>query len=302
MKKHYIQYIIFKIRYTISSIINWFVPSGYYRSRIKEFIAFPHIKNNKKTSKYKKKVDIAFCFNKNLINYAKVTIISLLENSKNKCDYNIYCVIDNSVSKENKEDYLNLIKKYSNNTLTFLYVNNDFNKSYLGNWNIGIYYRLQLVKLLPDLDKIIYADVDTVFLNDLSDADKIDLKDNIIAGVKDRDNYINSGFCIFNLKQIRSLDLYEKWIHLSQINKYNFPDQDLLNYTTQNKQKYLSLKYNFIPCVYGQNLKTSTYSKKDYRDIKNNITMIHFIGHAKPWVKDSVYSHFWKQYNDKKYL
>lgn len=302
MKKHYIQYIIFKIRYTISSIINWFVPSRYYRSRIKEFIAFPHIKNNKKISKYKKKVDIAFCFNKNLINYAKVTIISLLENSKDKCDYNIYCVIDNSISEEDKEVYFNLMKRYSNNTLIFLYINNDFNKSYLGNWNIGIYYRLQLVKLLPDLDKVIYADVDTVFLNDLSDADKIDLKDNIIAGVKDRDNYINSGFCIFNLKQIRTLGLYEKWIHLSRINKYDFPDQDLLNCTTQNKQKYISLKYNFIPSVYGQNLKTSTYSKKDYRDIKNNITMIHFIGHAKPWVKDSVYSHYWKKYNNKKYL
>ena len=301
MKKHYIQYIIFKIRYTISSIINWFVPSGYYRSRIKEFIAFPHIKNNKKTSKYKKKVDIAFCFNKNLINYAKVTIISLLENSKDKCDYNIYCVIDNSISEKDKEVYFNLMKRYSNNTLTFLYVNNDFNKSYLGNWNIGIYYRLQLVKLLPDLDKVIYADVGTVFLNDLSDADKIDLKDNIIAGVKDRDDYINSGFCIFNLKQIRTLGLYEKWIHLSRINKYDFPDQDLLNYTTRNKQKYISLKYNFIPSVYGQNLKTSTYSKKDYKDIKNNITMIHFIGHAKPWVKDSVYSHYWKKYNSKKY-
>ena len=301
MKKHYIQYIIFKIRYTISSIINWFVPSGYYRSRIKEFIAFPHIKNNKKTSKYKKKVDIAFCFNKNLINYAKVTIISLLENSKDKCDYNIYCVIDNSISEKDKEVYFNLMKRYSNNTLTFLYVNNDFNKSYLGNWNIGIYYRLQLVKLLPDLDKVIYADVGTVFLNDLSDADKIDLKDNIIAGVNDRDDYINSGFCIFNLKQIRTLGLYEKWIHLSRINKYDFPDQDLLNYTTRNKQKYISLKYNFIPSVYGQNLKTSTYSKKDYKDIKNNITMIHFIGHAKPWVKDSVYSHYWKKYNSKKY-
>ena len=30
--------------------------------------------------------------------------------------------------------------------------------------------------------------------------------------------------------------------------------------------------------------------------------MIHFVGHAKPWRKDSVYSRFWKKYSSKKYL
>lgn len=300
MKNYY--FIFIKVRYILASVINWFIPSCFLRSCVKEFFCFPHLKINRLSYKYNKRVNIAFCFNKNLVNVAKVTIISLLENSKNKCNYNIYCVIDNSVSEKDKKGYFNLMKKYSNNTLTFLYANNDFNKSYLGNWNIGIYYRLQLVKLLPNLDKIIYADVDTVFLNDLSDADKIDLKDNIIAGVKDRDNYINSGFCIFNLKEIRKQKLYDKWIHLSQINKYNFPDQDLLNYTTQNKQKYISLKYNFIPSAYMENLRKLTYSKQDYKNIKNDITMIHFVGHAKPWRKDSVYSRFWKKYSSKKYL
>ncbi len=295
-------FICIKVRYILASVINWFIPSCFLRSCVKEFFCFPHLKINRLSYKYNKRVNIAFCFNKNLVNVAKVTIISLLENSKNKCNYNIYCVIDNSVSKKDKKGYFNLMKKYSNNTLTFLYANNDFNKSYLGKWNIGIYYRLQLVKLLPNLDKIIYADVDTVFLNDLSDADKIDLKDNIIAGVKDSDNYINSGFCIFNLKEIRKQKLYDKWIHLSQINKYNFPDQDLLNYTTQNKQKYISLKYNFIPSAYMENLRKLTYSKQDYKNIKNDITMIHFVGHAKPWRKDSVYSRFWKKYSSKKYL
>ena len=241
MKNYY--FIFIKVRYILASVINWFIPSCFLRSCVKEFFCFPHLKINRLSYKYNKRVNIAFCFNKNLVKVAKVTIISLLENSKNKCNYNIYCVIDNSVSEKDKKGYFNLMKKYSNNTLTFLYANNDFNKSYLGKWNVGIYYRLQLVKLLPNLDKIIYVDVDTVFLNDLSDADKIDLKDNIIAGVKDSDNYINSGFCIFNLKEIRKQKLYDKWIHLSQINKYNFPDQDLLNYTTQNKQKYISLKY-----------------------------------------------------------
>ena len=300
MKNYY--FIFIKVRYILASVINWFIPSCFLRSCVKEFFCFPHLKINKLSYKYNKRVNIAFCFNKNLVNVAKVTIISLLENSKNKCNYNIYCVIDNSVSEKDKKGYFNLMKKYSNNTLTFLYANNDFNKSYLGKWNIGIYYRLQLVKLLPNLDKIIYADVDTVFLNDLSDADKIDLKDNIIAGVKDRDNYINSGFCIFNLKEIRKQKLYDKWIHLSQINKYIFPDQDLLNYTTQNKQKYISLKYNFIPSAYMENLRKLTYSKQDYKNIKNDITMIHFVGHAKPWRKDSVYSRFWKKYSSKKYL
>jgi lipopolysaccharide biosynthesis glycosyltransferase len=55
-------------------------------------------------------------------------------------------------------------------------------------WSKGIFYRLQLPILLPDVKKIIYADSDTIFLDDLSVLTSIDIDGKLVLGVKDTAN------------------------------------------------------------------------------------------------------------------
>lgn len=116
--------------------------------------------------KYDRKINISFCFNGNWARRAGVAIKSLLEVSTDKCDYNIFCVVDKSVSQTDRKLLIKLMKG-TGSTLTFLNANHDFDKSYLGKWSVAIYYRMMLPKLLPNLDKIIYADIDVLFCNDL---------------------------------------------------------------------------------------------------------------------------------------
>ena len=244
--------------------------------------------------KSKKKINIAFCSNKRGINLAAVSIKSLINVSRGRCDYNIYCVIDSDVTKSERQSLLEQIKG-TKSTMTFLTPNKDFDKSYLAGWTKAIYYRTMLPKLLPNVDKIIYADIDVIFCNDLIEAFNFDMGNNYIAGVKTFDNgYINSGFLIMNLKQIRQDKLYDKWIEISQRERYPNPDQDLLNYSCQGRILYLPLKYNFQP-MDGANIYKG-HSHAEISDIQYHLVVLHFSNWMKPWhekKKRPIFSDLW---------
>ena len=232
-------------------------------------------------SKSNKRINVAFCSDKRGMKLMAVSIKSLLNVSKGKCDYDIYCVIDEDVDKDEKKALTNLIRE-TGSTVTFLNPNKDFDKSYLRHWTKAIYYRTMLPDLLPKVDKIIYADIDVIFCNDLIEADNLDMGNNYIAGVKTfADGYINSGFLIMNLKQIRKDKLYKKWLEVSQREKYPNPDQDLLNYTCQGRILYLPLKYNFQP-MDGANI-FKCHAPWEIQDIQYHLVVLHFSNWMKPW-------------------
>lgn len=247
--------------------------------------------------KTKKKINIAFCSDKRGIPLMAVAIKSLLNVSHGKCDYNIYCVVDDDVDKKSRRA-LSVLTKGTDSYITFLKPNADFDKSYLARWTKAIYYRTMLPELLPTVDKIIYADIDIIFCNDLIEANSIDLGNNYIAGVKTFSNgYINSGFLIMNLKQIRHDKLYEKWIKISQREKYPNPDQDLLNYTCKGRILYLPLKYNF-QTMDGANI-YKCHSDWEIEDIKYHLVVLHFSNWMKPWHekgKRPIFSGLWWQH------
>lgn len=249
-------------RFIIATNVNFFTPPS-------------------KPNKIKTKINVAFCTNKRGVNLTAVTIKSLLNVSRNRCDYNIYLVIDSDVTAQDKKILSKLIDGTSS-TMTFLKPNHDFDKSYLDGWTRAIYYRTMLPKLLPNVDKIIYADIDVIFCNDLIEAFNLDLGKNYIAGVKTFNNgYINSGFLIMNLKQIRKDGLYEKWLDASRKKRWKNPDQDLLNYTCRGRILYLPLKYNFQP-MDGANI-YKYHSAQEISDIKYHLNVLHFSNWMKPW-------------------
>ena len=228
--------------------------------------------------------------------HAAVAITSLLDVSKERCDYNIYCVVDKGVSDKDKSMLCDFVKN-SSSSLTFLDANNDFENSYVGYWVPAIYNRLMLPKLLPDIKEIIYADVDGVFCDDLAAAANIDLKDNLIAGVidckshiKGIKSYINSGFLIMNLAQIRKEKIYEKWIEVSRQGPFKLPDQDVLNIVCKDRILLLPLKYNLVPGKIG-------YSEEELHDRKYHAVFLHYANFAKPWRKYKPYlSKIWWHY------
>lgn len=260
-------------------------------------VSFPRFRQTINPEPYPHKINVAFCFNSDLFLQTVTTITSLLKNSPT-CAYNIYCITD--ITRRKQSDLAHIVSDISPDTnIYFLSPNSDYSDAKLGQWSDAIYWRCMLPALLPDTDKVIYADVDTLFMSDLREADQIELNDNLIAGCPDKsisDPYINSGFMIMNLKQIRKENIYNRMIEWATHNLTPYPDQDMINSVCRGRILLISRKFNLIVvAAYGM-LKNMTIQQ--YRDLKHPV-MLHYAGKLKPW-SQSIRSFFtfdlWRRY------
>ena len=138
-----------------------------------------------------------------------------------------------------------------------------------------------LPKLLPDtVDRIIYADVDVLFVRDLRDAHQIDMGANLLAGCFDNPEYINSGFLVMNIAKFRQDNIYQQMIHWAETNETRYPDQDMLNTVCKNRIKSISRKFNTL--VDGGYSFLKTMDRTQHRDLKRPV-MLHYAGRHKPW-------------------
>ena len=244
--------------------------------------------------KYPTKIPFALCFDARGCAKAAVTLKSLLIASENRCDYDVYCVINEDVDKKS-QDIIRGVVKGTGSTVHFVYGNHDFDKSNRRNWPVAMWYRLMLPKLLPNVSRIIYADMDMVFFNDLIDVYEMELGKNVIAAVPTRTNgYINSGFLLMDLDKIRSEKFYDKWIKSSIENDFKNPDQDVLNATLGGRIQFLPLRYNF-QLSHGSRI-FKIYPEKELDDLKHNLVCLHYSDYMKPWGekgKRPVFSEYW---------
>lgn len=250
--------------------------------------------------KYPHMINIAFCFDARGVNLAAVAMRSLVDSAVGICDYNIYCVVDSGVDAARR----NMLKRnigHTKSKITFLTANHDFDNAARGGWPVSIWYRMMLVKLLPRTPKIIYADIDTIFFRDLIELDQMDMGKNLIAGVPAHGNkYINSGFLVMNLRQMRTDGLYEKWVNAARIKNYRHPDQDLLNFTTRSRVIYLPLRYNFQTYM-GRRI-FRLYPMREIEDVRHHLVVMHYSNWMKPWSAPNqrpVFSEYWWRVADK---
>lgn len=288
-----------KVKEFIATVASLFGRSRTSRRKIRDKIRFKNIisyeiESDFPKEKLKDKINVAFCFDEKGHKLAAVSIKSLLKVSENKCDYNIYCVIDKKFPDKHKKTINNLVIG-TKSKIVFLQANTDFNKSFRAKWPVSVFWRLMLPNLLPKIKKIIYADIDIIFRKPLIDVYNINMGKNIFAGVKDYKNgYINSGFLVMNLDIIRKEKIYQKWVQVSQKKKYINPDQDLLNYTCRGRIIYLPLKYNFQPMMGSWIFKVHT--DQEIHDLKYNLVVLHYSNWMKPWHEEKnrpVFSELW---------
>jgi UDP-glucose:(glucosyl)LPS alpha-1,3-glucosyltransferase/UDP-glucose:(galactosyl)LPS alpha-1,2-glucosyltransferase len=229
------------------------------------------------------RVAVAFCFDSAFAHQAAVTIFSLLKNST--CDYDLYCVCDDPLQTEELTKISDVIDRHGGkSSVTFLGPNGDFDGSHRGRWPRSIYYRCMLPALLPQLDSVIYADVDTLFLRGLSALAGIDFGDKLLAGVMESPGYVNSGFLAMNLKKIREEGAYQKLLVASQNRQLarnwvlKLPDQDLLNFIFRGRILFLPWKYNVIPLRMPQQKMIHLGE-----NVADSCVMVHYAGKHKPW-------------------
>lgn len=142
------------------------------------------------------------------------------------------------------------------------------------------YYRL-LIPMIIKSSVAIYFDVDTIILGDIKELIDFKFDQTLIAGVLDpiagtngvENSYINAGFLIFNLTELRSIYDVSAINEAYNVVKDNMPwmDQDIINQIFKNKIKLLDVRFNMFS------------SKLEFPARKKNVFMIHYSGSSKPW-------------------
>lgn len=267
------------VKRVLLHVIELFIPSKVAKRNFGSWATFPKFKLKPDTTKYNKTINVAFCFNEGYIPFALTAISSLLENSPG-CKYDIYCVSD--IAKTSQTKILKYIyERYSNGKIIFLKPNKDYDHAHSGWWSKAIWWRCMLPKLLPDtVKRIIYADVDVLFVRDLREANELKMGTNLLAGCFDSPTYVNSGFLVMNIAQMRRENKYSEMVSWAENNDSRFPDQDMLNNVCRGRIIPMSRKFNVIVAGGYSFLKTMTASQ--YRDLRYPV-MLHYAEHIKPW-------------------
>lgn len=186
---------------------------------------------------------------------------SFLKHNKDVCFYEI------------SEDKDNLLKDFTDRLCGFQHVSK------------ACFLRLLIPKLFPNLERVLYVDVDTLCLGDISDFYNVDFENNYLMAVRgilysdDQANqlgipyYVNSGVLMFNIPLMNKENYFQQILDnwrgsLGKQEPYS-ADETIINWCFHNRIKLMSEKYNY--CY-----------NRDYgnRTIKNP-KILHFVGYDK---------------------
>ena len=260
---------------------------------------FKIVEQNKKNgyvNKITEKISIALCTDENLVKHIGTLLYSVDENTSSFVD--AYIIYDN-LSEKSLKKLTSLNDILSTVTVHMIKVldkqQEKLSKISLENTGLPVTscYRFILPDLLPSLDRIIYLDVDTLVLSDLTELWRTDLEGKFIGAAKDeliipnvaqkivseRKSYFNSGMLLMDLNLFRKYDICSDLIDFAvDIAEYcEYGDQDILNYYFIDGYKLLDTKWN---C-----------GRKFLEDREKEVGIVHFYGLEKPW-NNTVYSFY----------
>lgn len=273
-------------------------------------VAFFGFKEFKHIKKMWNVVPIAMALDDGYTYPTIVAMTSMLENKSENSQYDYYIMHPGEFEKENKEKIKSLEKKYSGCKINFIDMADKYkNARESGHITTPTYYRLSLSDLLPNIDKIIWLDGDTLTFSDLKEMYDIDMEgyyykgfldDSVAAigsfGVKN-DHPICAGVMLINLKELRKDDMVNKFAKFIEENyeKLIQHDQTTINVLCYEKIGVLPPKYGLFNYfldytkaqTYMEELRAKDkYSEEDIKDAYDNIVVLHCV--SKPW-KDRTY-------------
>jgi lipopolysaccharide biosynthesis glycosyltransferase len=249
-----------------------------------------------------KKINILMCSDERGVAMMHMSLKTIFDSNRYE-DLEVHIITDGF--SEASTEKINVLGKHFNrkivvHTITAEMIGN-FDIPYLNGkpWPIAATFRLMMGRLLPDLHRVIYLDIDTMTRRSLLPLWLTDLEGCVVGGVEEFADvtqaklgnppeypYINSGVLLVDLDLWRALGLDTKIIAAiaDHPEKYFYFDQDAINHLLYDKIKPL-------PAVYNATM-SSHYryhcpeQDKPYQDfVRRNPTIVHFTGPIKPWDK-----------------
>jgi UDP-galactose--lipooligosaccharide galactosyltransferase len=243
-------------------------------------------------------MNIAFSTDDHYAPYLSVSILSIL---KNNADSQIcFYILDFGISETNKNIIKDIVYTH-NQEVSFISINKeDFSNfpmtiSYI---SLATYARLNIAEYIPNIEKLLYIDVDTLTNGSLKELWDTDISKHALAACKDffieieqpeykakigleNHCYFNAGVLLINMnkwKELNVLDMSLEWLD-SYKEIIEYQDQDILNGIFKDKVKFINSRFNFTPseCGYIKHRKN--------REIQFPAIIYHYTGPHKFWTK-----------------
>ena len=218
--------------------------------------------------------------------FVATTMASILDNTQSFVEF---YVLDGGISQENKEKISLLKNQFQNFNVEFIKVNTEKcfeNFSISMHLSLSTYNRLLIPSIKPQINKVVYLDVDIIVNSDIKELYEVDIENYPIAAVVDqgqsiqqivdvkkdlsiKGEYFNAGVLLINCENWRRNDIQTKLLKIEKKyrDKIKTADQDILNCCFDNNYKIIDKKYNVM--------------------FENDIIKIrHFTSIIKPWQAD----------------
>ena len=247
---------------------------------------------------------IVFCLDNNYVPYCATTIASIIANNQaEKVTFHLFVDGITDANRGMMQEWINGIEGKG---IRFYDLSEaDFKDFPVGNAyvNLTTYFRLVIQDKLPDIDKVLYLDCDTIVNDSLSELWNTDMEGFAVAGVRDRvndsirlynrlrypmiDGYVNAGVLLINLKKWRECQVFDKAKELAKAmpEALKNHDQDIINVLYHGQILMLPFRYNLLE--YYLYVEEWLYlDRKYYPEIIEackNPTIIHFCMPQKPW-------------------
>lgn len=258
------------------------------------------------------RIAIAFCLDDNYVNPA-IAVIESIKNSNTNNQFDIYIVFA-AISDESKTKLLscsgkNLEIKFKQTDTT---INDVGPKNHVSS---AAFMKVELVKLFPDLSKLLYLDGDICVVDDLAPIWQTNIDNKYLAaienpfftrhqaiGLKPESLYFNSGIMLLNLEKMRADNFYDEAHKIIETcpEKLMFHDQDVFNMVVDGNFVNLPNVYNFQTFLIRKIHRYSKAKRKEIRQQFKSVVIIHYSSGIKPWKKfdphplSSVFKKFYK--------
>lgn len=250
------------------------------------------------------KIAIATSFDKNYMNYSMVAIKSLGENYHGNDTLDIICFVPQELhdslkwyTKKINQTNLNIVFKTAKGFTKMLDTELTATSRYV---TPNAHHRLFLGSELPEYDRIVYIDPDTLICRDIKPLLEYTSKSNFLAVVETVNMskrsfghhdvpYFNSGVFITSPKFWNDEQIEDKVLNWIGNNpNTQIPDQDALNAVLREYLSPLPIPFNFFEWIVNNNRLTAEEFDQPL--------IVHFVGEQKPWntPRISKYSDLWR--------
>ena len=264
-------------------------------------------------------IPIAFCPDNFYTPLTYNSMLSILISKTPNTYISFYLIISMDFKLSNMDFIETLYEQFEYFNITYIKMDNRYEKAYTNRYlTKNAFFRLSLGELLPNLNKLIYLDSDTICLKDLSNLYNFNFMGKIFLGkilIFDPANYnfeLNTGILLLNLFEMRKIKI-EKQVLTLLNNGFKDPvyhDQAIINKYFKKYIGFLPLEFNVFPLITSfMNQETKGYNGLyDYDSIYfsyKNPSIKHFPGipkekiyHQEDWYYFARKSKYFKKISD----